>query len=324
MTAHHGMAWPALATVFIVATATGSTLAQSSTTRSVVEQPTLNGDSRASSEVETRTNEVAPGTTETTRREYGTDANGDSTLLATMAETRVISADGRESVVREFSHPDINGRPEATRRETSETVPEGDGVFRTEIEVSTPDASGTRFVVRERVEQVERRDGPTVESESITYTNLTNRADWQASEQRVVTQTETDTGTESVENVYRPDGTGSMVHRNQTVRTEWTGSRGETHIREEVFATDIAGQGRTSELRFHQQIDTVQRTSANGSIETTREVTEERNGRDVVVERVIERSRSDGRGGTVVERETQRRDVNGRLRTVTSGTTHDR
>ena len=45
-------------------------------------------------------------------------------------------------------------------------------------------------------------------------------------------------------------------------------------------------------------------------------VKETRGRRLLVVERVIEVSRSDGRGGTVVERETQRLDVNGKLQTV--------
>ena len=35
-----------------------------------------------------------------------------------------------------------------------------------------------------------------------------------------------------------------------------------------------------------------------------------------VVERVVERARPDSRGGTVIERETQQLDVNGRLQTV--------
>ncbi len=113
-----------------------------------------------------------------------------------------------------------------------------------------------------------------------------------------------------------------MVLRDQIVRKEWTGSRGQQHTREEVFATEIPGQGRSSQPRLYQQIDTVKTTDANGGTRTTREVTERRGGRDVVVERTIERSRSDGRGGTVVERETQRRDVNGQLRTV--GVSSDR
>ena len=89
-----------------------------------------------------------------------------------------------------------------------------------------------------------------------------------------------------------------------------------------MYATDIPGQGRTSQPRLYQRIDTVQTTRSGGGTQTTREVTEQRGGRDVVVERVIERSRPDGRGGTVVERETQRRDVNGQLRTV--GVSSDR
>ena len=325
MTAHHVTCVSILAVALVVVGASGSSLAQDSTGRSVVEQPTLNGGSRALTDVETSTTESSPGTTTTTRREYGTDANGNSTLLATVSETKITRADGSESVVREFSHPDVNGRTQTTRRETRETVAEADGVFRTEIEVSRPDSSGSRLVPSERVEQVELRDGDRmVESESVTYTNVTNRGEWQASEQRLVTQTHTESGTESVETVYRPDGSGSMVLRDQVVRSEWTGSRGQEHTREEVYATDIPGRGRTSDLRLHQRIDTVSTTAADGSSRTTREVTEQRGGRDVVVERVIERSRSDGRGGTVVERETQRRDVNGQLRTVAVSTDRER
>lgn len=324
MTAHHVTSVTALATALALLIGVGPGWAQDSTTRSVIEQGTPDGGSRTLSDVETSTTEVAPGTQETTRREYGTDANGDSTLLATISETRVTRADGGESVVREVSHPDVNGRSQTMRRETSETVAEGDGVFRTEVEVATPDSSGSRLVTRERIEQVERRTNETIERESVTYSNVSSRGDWRATELRVTTESPTDGGVESVESVYRPDGSGSMVLRDEIVRTEWTGSRGQEHTREHVYATDIPGQGRTSDLRLYQQIDTVRTTRANGSVQTTREVTEQRGGRDVVVERVVERSRSDGRGGTIVERETQRRDINGQLRTVATTTERER
>ena len=122
MTAHHVTCVSILAVALVVVGASGSSLAQDSTGRSVVEQPTLNGGSRGLTDVETSTTESSPGTTTTTRREYGTDADGNSTLLATVAETKITRADGSESVVREFSHPDVNGRTQTTRRETRETA----------------------------------------------------------------------------------------------------------------------------------------------------------------------------------------------------------
>ena len=232
-------------------------------------------------------------------------------------EHRITTADGDESIVREFTQPDVNGRSRAMRRETQETVSEGNGAYRTEIEISIPGPSGDRLVPTERVEQTEQRDGDrTLESERVTYTNVTNRGEWKAREQRVVTHSHGDADVQSVESVYRPDGSGSMVLRDQIVRKEWTGSRGQQHSREEVFATEIPGQGRTSKPRLFQQIDTVRTTRSDGGSQATREVSERRGGRTVVVERTTERERPDGRGGTIVERETQRRDVNGRLRTV--------
>jgi hypothetical protein len=291
--------------------------AQTSTSRSVVEEPTLDGGSRVLSEVETSTTEIATGTSQTTRREYGTDANGRSTLLQSVEEHRTTRPDGGESVVREFTHPDVNGRAQAIRRETRETVAEGGGVYRTEIEVSVPGASGDGFIPTERVEQTERRDGDRLlESESITYTNVTNRGEWRASEQRVVQQSHGESDVQSVESVYRPDGSGRMVLRDQIVRKEWTGSTGQQHSREEIHATEIPGQGRSTKPRLFQQIDTVRTARSGGGSQTTREVRETRGNRRVVVERTIERERPDGRGGIVVEREVQRRDVNGRLRTV--------
>jgi hypothetical protein len=125
-----------------------------------------------------------------------------------------------------------------------------------------------------------------------------------------------DSEAESVESVYRPDGTGGMILSDQIVRKEWVGSGGEEHSREEVFATAVAGQAGTSEPQLHQQIDTVRTARADGSTRTTREVREQRGGRSVVIERTTERERPDGRGGTVIDRETKYRDVNGRLRPV--------
>ncbi len=290
---------------------------QDSTSSSVVERPSINGGSSVLLEVKTDTTRGESGTSRTRRREYGTDVDGRSSLLLTVEERRVSRPDGGESVVREFTQPDVNGRTRTTRRETQETVTEGDGVYRTEIDVSAPGANGDRFVPTERVEKTERRDGDRMlESESITYTTLTNRGDWQASEHRVVKRSYGESEIQSVESVYRPDGSGNMVLRDEIVRKEWTGSRGQQHTRDEVFATDIPGQGRSSTPRLFQQIDTVRTTRPDGSTKTIREVRERRGNRTVVVERVTERERLDSRGGTLVERETQRRDVNGQLRAV--------
>ena len=76
---------------------------------SVVEQPSVNGDSNVLLEVEDETVRIDAETSRRTRREYGMDADGGQRLVVTIEEDRVASPDGGLSLVRSFAEPDVNG-----------------------------------------------------------------------------------------------------------------------------------------------------------------------------------------------------------------------
>ncbi len=291
------------------------TVAQDRVSSTVAEQPSINGDLTVLLDVEDETVRIDAETSRRTRREYGTDAEGRRRLVVTIEEDRVDRPDGGQSIVRSMTIPDANGRPRATRRETEETVPEGGGVFRTQIEVSVPGVNRGTFVLTERVEQVEQRDGEQVlEIDRTTY--ISQSGTWVARERRTVSRDYRDEEVRAVESIYTRDGSGNLVLTEQIMSREWTGTGGREYRTEEIFASHIRGQVRSREPRLFQQVQVVRTNRSDGAWKTTREVKETRGGRLLVVERVIEESRPDGRGGTVVERETRRLDVNGNLQIV--------
>ena len=161
--------------------------------------------------------------------------------------------------------------PRATRRETEETVPEGGGVFRTQIEVSVPGVNRGRFVSTERVEQTERRDGEQVlEIDRTTYTSQTTRGTWAVRERRTVRRDYGDQGVRAVESIYTRDGSGNLVLTDQIVSREWTGTGGREYRTEEIFAKDIRGQVRSREPRLFQQVQIVRTNRSDGAWKTTR------------------------------------------------------
>lgn len=281
---------------------------------SVVEGPSINGGTTILSGGEDRERQIGTGTSQRTRQEFVTDTNGRSRVVSTLEEQRTVRPDGGEQIVRSFAEPDVNGRARPTRQEREQTVTEGDGLFRTVIDVSEPSINGGSFVGTERVEQKERREGELVlELDRTTYADPTGGGRWVAQERRVLTRDYSDGQVNSVESVYRADDTGNLVHSDQIVSREWVGSGGREFRTEQVFSRDIPNEVSTDTPRLFQEVETVRTNRSSGGWSTTRTVSEARNGRVQVVERVLERARPDGLGGTVIERETQQLDVNGRL-----------
>ncbi|MFQ5889638.1 MAG: hypothetical protein ACE5JR_06255 [Gemmatimonadota bacterium] len=285
--------------------------------RRVVEQPSINGGYGVVLEVEEETVRIDSRTSRRTRREFAPDSDGGRRLIQTIEEERVETPDGRRRIVRHFSQPDVNGRPRATRREVEVTAPEGAGIYRTEIEVSVPDINRSGFIPTERIEQRERRDGERVlEVDRTTYSYRAGHRSWQATERRTTNREVGEREVRTVERVYWLDGNDDLFLRDRIVSREWTDARGAEHTTEQVYTTDISALGRSKEPRLFQQIEAVRTTRPDGSWRSTREVRERGVNGLRLVERVIEESRPDGKGGTMTIREVQRADGNGRLRTV--------
>ena len=179
-------------------------------------------------------------------------------------------------------------------------------------------------MVTERVEQRERRDGGQVlDRDRTTYTNPAGNGAWVAQERRVLTRDASDGEIRTVESVYRANDAGTLVYSDRIVSREWTDPGGRSHRTEETLSRDVVDEIRAAAPRLARQVEIVTTSGLNGRSSATHTVREPRNGRMVVVERVVERVRPDGRGGTVVEQETQQLDVNGRLQTASVNRTRE-
>jgi hypothetical protein len=285
--------------------------------RSVQESPSINGGSTVLSEVEEQELRIGAETTRRTRREFVTDVNGRQSLVSTLEEDRAVRPDGGERIVRHYTEPDVNGRGRATRREHEETIAEGDGVFTIRLEVSEPSTNGSGLIATERVEQKERRNGAQiVEIDRTTFTNPLGGVTWVAQERRVLTRNYSEGGIRSVESVFRADDAGNLVQSDRIVSREWTGPGGREYRSEEIFSRDVPDGLRAIAPRLSQQVQIAKTNLSTGGWSRTRTVREPRNNRMQVVERSVERARPDGRGGIVIEEETQQLDVNGRLQTL--------
>jgi len=286
----------------------------------VVEAGSPSGDYSPLLEVEEETVQIDATRSQVTRREYTTDANGRQVLLGSIAEERVEQADGGTRVQRDISETDANGRSRLTRQETEVTTVSPDGTFQTQTDVLRPGINERGFVPTERVVETGRRDSEdrVVESDLVSYSARTGNGGWEALERRITTYSYDDIETTTTENLYRRNASGDLALNEQVVSREWVESGGIERSTEAVYSTNIPGERSLREPRLLRQVETTRTESPDGGWEVTREVSESRNGRFRVVERETESARTNRSGGIDLERNLQRLDANGRLRTVST------
>jgi hypothetical protein len=247
------------------------------------------------------------------------DADGRQQLASVMEEQGITQPDGGHQITREFSELDVERRSRTTRREREQMTARGNGVFVTSIEVTEPSLNGSGFIPTERTEQRERRVGDqVVEREATTTVDPLGRGTWNVLEQRVLTRRVTEGRAEGVELISRPDTSGKLVQSERIVSTEWTAG-GQEFRTDEIYKQDINNGGSLTQ-RPVQHVEVVRTNLAGGGSDTTRTVSERTGDRLEVIERVIERSRPDGRGGVVIEQELQRSIGDGRRQTMSTGT----
>jgi hypothetical protein len=286
--------------------------------RSVLEAPSIRGANTALSEVVDETVRRDAKTTQRTRSEYLPDADGRQQLASVMEEQRITQPDGGHQITREFTELDVEKRSRTTRREREQLTARGNGLFVTSIEVTEPSVNGSGFIPTERTEQRERRVGDqVVEREATTTVDPLGRGTWNVLEQRVLTRTVADGRAEGVELISRPDASGNLVQSERIVSREWAAG-GQEFRTDEIYKPDINNGGSLTQ-RPVQQVEVVRTTLSDGGSETTRTVSERTGDRLQVIERVLERSRPDGRGGLVVEQAVERSMVDGRLQTMSTG-----
>ena len=301
----------------LLAEPTADAQAPGGTTRSVIEGPSTRGNMTVLSEVVDETVRRDASTSGRTRRELIADQDGRPRLASVMEEQRVAQPDGSHQITREFIDVEVDGRSRTTRREREQMTARGNGLFVTDIEV-TESINGGGFVPTERVQQRERRVGDQViEREATTSVDPAGSGKWNVLEQRVLTRTVANGRGEAVELIHRPDASGNLVQSERIVSRDWAAG-GQEFRTEEIYRPDINNGGSLTRQAV-QQVETVRTTVSGGGADTTRTVSQRMGDRLEVIERVIERSRPDGRGGLVIDREIQQAIVLGRLETVATG-----
>jgi hypothetical protein len=288
-------------------------------TRSVVEGPSARGNMTVLSEVVDETVRRDAGTSQRTRNEFVAGPDGRQRLVSVMEEQRVAQPDGGHQIAREFVDVDFDGRSRTTRREREQRTARGNGLFVTNIEVTESSINAGGFVATERIQQGERQVGDqVVERETTTSVDPTGRGTWNVVEQRMLTRSVANGTTEGIELIYRPDTSGNLVQNERIVSREWAAGGQTFHI-EEIYRPDINNGGLLAQQPVR-QVEIVRTTLSDGGSETTRTVSERTGDRLQVTERVIERSRPDGRGGLVTDQNVQRSIVvDGRLETAATG-----
>ncbi len=288
-------------------------------TRSVVEGPSARGNMTVLSEVVDEAVRRDAGTSQRTRNEFVAGPDGRQRLVSVMEEQRVAQPDGGRQIAREFVDVDFDGRSRTTRREREQRTARGNGLFVTNIEVTESSINAGGFVATERIQQGERQVGDqVVERETTTSVDPTGRGTWNVVEQRMLTRSVANGTTEGIELIYRPDTSGNLVQNERIVSREWAAGGQTFHI-EEIYRPDINNGGSLAQQPVR-QVEIVRTTLSDGGSETTRTVSERTGDRLQVTERVIERSRPDGRGGLVTDQNVQRSIVvDGRLETAATG-----
>ena len=283
-----------------------------------VEGPSASGGMTVRFEVVDETIRRDARTSERTRSEFTRDANGRRRLVSVMEEQRVAQQEGGYQITREFTEVDVDRRPRTTRRELEQLTALGKGRFVLEMEVTEPSINGRGFVPTERIEQRERRVGDqVVERESTRSIDPTGGGRWSVLEQRVLTRDVAEDSAKAVELIHRPDSSGNLVQSERIVSWEWAAGEQAFHT-DEIYRRDINNSGSLTRQPAT-QVEIVQTTLPDGRQDTARTVSDRVGDRMQVIERAIERSRPDGRGGLVIEEEVQRSIVEGRFHTVAAG-----
>jgi hypothetical protein len=192
----------------------------------------------------------------------------------------------------------------------------GNGLFMTDIEVTEPAINGGGFVATERTERRERRVGDQVtEREATTSVDPTGRGTWSVVEHRILTRTPG--SAETVELVFRPDTSGNLVQTERIVSRDWNAGAQEFHT-DEIYKPDINNGGALTRQPV-QLVEVIRTTLPDGEFDASRTVSQRMGDGMQPLERAVERSRRDGRGGVVIHQEVQRSLVYGRLETTTTG-----
>jgi len=288
----------------------------------VLKGPSVDGRLEPLFEREEETTQVDSQTVRVVRRLFNRDPDGRRKLIeVTEEEKRALPGNG-ESVVRTTSTADLAGRFQVTRRETQERTPMGADAQQTRTTVFVPNINGG-LARSAQVEQIERKSrNDTTEIRSTTLLPDTNGR-WAPSEiKESVIQKEGKEARTEEQRVYWRDSHGQLSLAERTVSRERKDPNGQDQSAVETYRGNAARGTQYEDERVHpeRQLRVVRSTRPDGSQEVSQQLEQRSNVAPSdglrVIEKSVEVSRPNGRGGTETHRAVQRADGNGRLREI--------
>ena len=227
------------------------------------------GAYQPSGESEEETVRIDAKTVRVVRREFATDSNGRRKVVGITEEQQKTLPDGRQTVVRTISRPDLNNGFQVARRDIEETTTTGPGTTETRTTVLMPGAE-ERLVPHEQMVRVERKQGD-VEKVQTTHSLPNGNGGWQVSkiEDKLV-KAEGKNSRTTQERVYQRDAQQNLSLSKEVLNKNWTDGAGQEHETVESYSDyspgmAVSGNGR---LNLDQRLRIVRRTSPDGSQQT--------------------------------------------------------
>jgi hypothetical protein len=204
-------------------------------------------------------------------RSYATNADGRSTLTQERREEARTLPAGESKTSTTVSNPDANGSLQVVQRTETDSKQVAPGARDTSTTVFSADGSGG-LSASMRIEAHERQtDAKTVEFKQSTSL-FDGVGHWNVSEIREGTTRQADAGTSKEERVLRPDAEGKMAVMERTVTRQADSASGEKRESTETYSTNVPGQAGDDGLKLVKRESTAQRSDANGSRTTMRQV----------------------------------------------------
>ena len=269
---------------------------------------------------EEETQQVDAKTVRVVQRLYATDANGNRKVIGVTEEERRTLPDGKETITRTASRPDLNGGFQVVRQDVEETSTAASGVKESRTTVLTPGLE-QRLVPHEQILKTERKQGD-LETAHTTHLLPDGNGSWQVNkvEDNVVKARSKDTRTIE-ERVYQRDAQQNLSVSKEVITNTWKDASGQEHELLETHSTStpgatVSGDGR---LVLDRRLHVVRHTAPNGSqtVEEQQEVRDQNapfNGMRVA-QRVLQTSTKGG-GGTTKQGTVEADDGNGGTRVI--------
>jgi hypothetical protein len=279
------------------------------------------GTPSSAGESEDETLRVDAQTVRTVHRDYATDSNGHRRVVSVTEEEKRSLPDGRQSVIRTLSQPDLNNGFQVVRRDLEESKPAGSGAVETRTTVLMPGLE-QGLAPHEQIVKVEKVQG---EAQKVHTTHLLSDGNggWQINkvEDKVVTPASKDARTVE-ERVYQRDAQQNLSVAKAVVTKEWKDPAGQEQQLVETYLTNTPGStiSGDSHLSLDARLHVVRRTSPDGS----QQIDEQREEHDTnapagefrTTERTTQTSAPDRDGAVRRQGTVQAFDGNGNMRVL--------